>query len=157
MVAGEARGLRLDVPAGIVTRPTSDRVREAVFNALESLGAIRGARVIDAFAGSGALGIEALSRGADHVTFVELEAEARTTIHTNLAHFASHYKKTPGEQTLLIFKPAENKVLRIPLRFDPARAEIWRNGSSLLAGLKLLFGSNPQVDFKDNVAKVSLD
>ena len=85
MVAGEARGLRLDIPAGIITRPTSDRVREAVFNALESLGAIRGARVIDAFAGSGALGIEALSRGADHATFVELEAEARTTIHTNLA------------------------------------------------------------------------
>ena len=85
VVAGEARGLRLDVPDGPSTRPTSDRVREAVFNALESLGAIEGARVLDAFAGSGALGIEALSRGADHVTFVETEATARTIIVANLA------------------------------------------------------------------------
>ncbi len=84
VVAGEARGLRLDVPDGATTRPTSDRVREAVFNALESLGVIEGARVLDAFAGSGALGIEALSRGADHATFVETDASARATISVNL-------------------------------------------------------------------------
>lgn len=84
VVAGEARGLRLDVPDGVTTRPTSDRVREAVFNALESLGVIEGARVLDAFAGSGALGIEALSRGAGHTTFVETEATARQTISANL-------------------------------------------------------------------------
>ena len=84
VVAGEARGLRLDVPDGVTTRPTSDRVREAVFNALESLGVIEGARVLDAFAGSGALGIEALSRGADHATFVETEASVRATISANL-------------------------------------------------------------------------
>ncbi len=84
MVAGTARGLRLDVPPGTSTRPTSDRVREAVFNALDSLGAIADARVLDAFAGSGALGVEALSRGAEHVTFAEIDAVARAVVTTNL-------------------------------------------------------------------------
>ena len=64
VVAGRARGRRLMSPKGSDTRPTSDRVREAIFNALGSLDAIDGARVLDLFAGSGALGIEALSRGA---------------------------------------------------------------------------------------------
>lgn len=85
VVAGTARGLRLDVPPGTGTRPTSDRVREAVFNALDSLGAVHGARVLDAYAGSGALGVEALSRGAEHVTFVEADAAARTVVAANLA------------------------------------------------------------------------
>lgn len=85
MVAGEARGLRLDAPPGDSTRPTSDRVRQAVFNSLESMGAVEGARVLDAFAGSGALGIEALSRGADHVVFSETSAVARAVLEVNLA------------------------------------------------------------------------
>ena len=71
VVAGTARGRRLVAPAGRDTRPTSDRVRESIFNALHSLGAVEGATVVDLFAGSGALGIEALSRGAAHCTFVE--------------------------------------------------------------------------------------
>jgi 16S rRNA (guanine966-N2)-methyltransferase len=71
VVAGSARGLRLQAPPGDRVRPTSDRVREALFNALGSQGAIEGARVLDLFAGTGALGIEALSRGATSVTFVE--------------------------------------------------------------------------------------
>lgn len=85
MVAGTARGLRLDAPAGEATRPTSDRVRQAVFNALDSLGAVDGARVFDAFAGSGALGIEALSRGAEHVVLADTSAAAREVIVANLA------------------------------------------------------------------------
>lgn len=60
-------------------------MREAVFNALDSLGAVHGALALDGFGGSGALGIEALSRGADHVTFVEVDAAARTVIESNLA------------------------------------------------------------------------
>lgn len=66
-------------------RPTADRVREAVFNALGSLGAVEGARVLDLFAGSGALGIEALSRGAAHAVFVERDPAARRAIEANLA------------------------------------------------------------------------
>jgi 16S rRNA (guanine966-N2)-methyltransferase len=71
VVAGEAKGRRLVAPRGRATRPTSDRVREAIFDVLESLGGVAGARVVDLFAGSGALGIEALSRGAAHAVFVD--------------------------------------------------------------------------------------
>lgn len=85
VVAGSARGRRLVVPEGEHTRPTADRVREAVFNSLFSLGAIDGARVIDAFAGSGALGIEALSRGAAHCTFVENDRAALAALRENLS------------------------------------------------------------------------
>ena len=72
-------------PVGRDTRPTLDRVREALFNALVSLDAIDGARVLDLFAGSGALGIEALSRGAAHVTFVDSDRAARRAVEANLA------------------------------------------------------------------------
>lgn len=85
VVAGTARGLRLTAPEGRGTRPTTDRVREATFNALGSLGAVEGARVLDAFAGSGALGIEALSRGAARCTFVDLDRTACAVVEANLA------------------------------------------------------------------------
>ncbi|HPB45674.1 MAG: 16S rRNA (guanine(966)-N(2))-methyltransferase RsmD [Microthrixaceae bacterium] len=85
VVAGTARGRSLQTPPGRTTRPTSDRVREAVFNALNSLDALADATVLDGFAGSGAMGIEALSRGARHVTFVEADRRAVATIHANLA------------------------------------------------------------------------
>lgn len=85
VVAGSARGRPLLAPPGRDTRPTTDRVREAVFNALTSLDAIEGATVLDLFAGTGALGIEALSRGAAAADFVERDAGARRVLQANLA------------------------------------------------------------------------
>lgn len=85
VVAGSARGRRLVTPAGTDVRPTSDRVREAVFNALGSMDALVGATVLDLFAGSGALGIEALSRGASHVTFVDSSRRSLDAVRANLA------------------------------------------------------------------------
>jgi 16S rRNA (guanine966-N2)-methyltransferase len=82
VIAGEFGGRRLVAPRGRGTRPTSDRVREALFMALEPLS---GARVVDLFAGSGALGIEALSRGAAHADFVESDPAAREALGGNLA------------------------------------------------------------------------
>ena len=81
VIAGELGGRRLRAPRGLATRPTSDRVREALFMALEPL---TGLQVIDLFAGSGALGIEALSRGAAHADFVEPDRRAREALETNL-------------------------------------------------------------------------
>ncbi len=81
VVAGEFGGRRLHAPRGRATRPTSDRVREALF---AILGDVRGARVLDLFAGSGALGIEALSRGAESAVFVESDREAAAAIRRNL-------------------------------------------------------------------------
>ena len=84
VVAGTAGGLRLSAPDGQTTRPTSDRAREATFNSLGSLGVIEDAAVLDLFAGSGAMGIEALSRGAAHATFVDNDERARQAIRANL-------------------------------------------------------------------------
>lgn len=85
VVAGSARGRRLQTPSGNDVRPTTDRVREATFNALGSLGVVHASRVLDLFAGSGALGIEALSRGAAHVTFVDASPAALAAVRVNLA------------------------------------------------------------------------
>ena len=85
VVAGELKGRRIAAPSGGSTRPTTDKVREAVFNALASLDVIVDARVADLYAGSGALGIEALSRGAAHCTFVERDRGAVAAIDENVA------------------------------------------------------------------------
>lgn len=82
VIAGDFGGRRLKVPKGRETRPTSDRVREAIFS---SLGPLSGFRALDLFAGSGALGIEALSRGAERVCFVERNKNAVRVIRENLA------------------------------------------------------------------------
>ncbi len=82
IIAGEHRGTRIFAPSGVDTRPTSDRVREAAFNLI---GPVEGASVLDLFAGSGAMGLEALSRGAATVVFVESDRAACRTIERNLA------------------------------------------------------------------------
>lgn len=84
VVAGEARGRPITAPEGTRTRPTSDRVRESIFNMLFSLGATDEAEVLDLYAGCGALGIEALSRGASRCTFVEKDRRAVECIRNNL-------------------------------------------------------------------------
>ena len=82
VIAGRLGGRRLRAPAGKATRPTADRVREAVF---AMLGEVADARVLDLFAGTGALGIEALSRGAARAVFVEQEARVAGVLRENLA------------------------------------------------------------------------
>jgi 16S rRNA (guanine966-N2)-methyltransferase len=84
VVGGSASGRTLVAPPGGRTRPTSDRVREAIFNALRSRGAVERSQVLDLFAGSGALGIEALSQGAARGTFVDPDRAARQAVRRNL-------------------------------------------------------------------------
>jgi 16S rRNA (guanine966-N2)-methyltransferase len=81
IIAGSRRGHRIDAPRGIATRPTADRVRENAFNLI---GPVDGASVLDLFAGSGAMGLEALSRGAASCVFVESSRDACRTIGANL-------------------------------------------------------------------------
>jgi 16S rRNA (guanine966-N2)-methyltransferase len=89
VIAGEAGGRRLAVPSGSTTRPTSDRAREGLFASLLSeLGTFDGKRVLDLYAGSGAIGLEALSRGAERVLLVESDARAATVIKANVAAVA---------------------------------------------------------------------
>jgi 16S rRNA (guanine966-N2)-methyltransferase len=86
VIAGEAGGRRLAVPAGMSTRPTSDRAREGLFGSvLSDLGSLVGKRVLDLYAGSGAVGLEALSRGASNVLLVESDARAVAVIKANVS------------------------------------------------------------------------
>jgi 16S rRNA (guanine966-N2)-methyltransferase len=85
VIGGEAGGRRLTVPAGRDTRPTSDRAREGLFATISSIvGSLAGSRVLDLYAGSGAVGLEALSRGARHVLLVESGARAARVIQRNI-------------------------------------------------------------------------
>jgi 16S rRNA (guanine966-N2)-methyltransferase len=86
VIAGTAGGRRLAVPPGTGTRPTSDRAREGLFSTWQSLlgGPLEGERVLDLYAGSGAVGLEALSRGAGHALLVEADARAARTVRDNV-------------------------------------------------------------------------
>lgn len=124
IVAGTARGRRLAVPAGDHTRPTADRVREAMFNSLFSLGAIEGMAVLDLFAGSGALGLEALSRGAATCTFVETDRRALNALRENIESlgFDSQADVVAADgPTVLRGRPAADLVLLDP----PYGFEAW--------------------------------
>jgi 16S rRNA (guanine966-N2)-methyltransferase len=103
IVAGELGGRRLVAPEGTSTRPTTDRVREAIFNSLGSAGVLEGALVADLFAGSGAVGIEALSRGAAHCTFVERDRAALRALDENLTTLDLHDRSRvrPGDSLSL--------------------------------------------------------
>lgn len=93
IIAGQWRGRPLDAPAGTATRPTSDRAREGLFSMLASrLGSFEDLQVADLFAGTGALGLEALSRGAAHCTFVEKERTALDTLKRNVARLGAAEK-----------------------------------------------------------------
>jgi 16S rRNA (guanine966-N2)-methyltransferase len=108
IVAGSRKGARIFAPKGRDTRPTSDRVREAVFGIL---GPIEGLTVLDLFAGSGALGLEALSRGAVSATFVESDPAALESIERNLS-------KLELEGARIVRSDAMKHLARTPERYD---------------------------------------
>jgi 16S rRNA (guanine966-N2)-methyltransferase len=125
VVAGTARGRRLQAPAGRDVRPTSDRVREAVFNALGSLGAVEGATVLDLFAGSGALGIEALSRGAAAATFVDDDPRALAAVRANLAATGLEALASVVRSDALGFLDGEPGPFDVALCDPPYRFDRW--------------------------------
>ncbi|NIH81910.1 16S rRNA (guanine(966)-N(2))-methyltransferase RsmD [Amycolatopsis viridis] len=106
IVAGAASGRRLKVPAQ-GTRPTSERVREALFNALEAAGELTGARVLDLYAGSGALGLEALSRGAAEAVFVESDRRATQVLKANVAALGLGGSVRSGPVETVLAQPAD--------------------------------------------------
>ncbi len=122
VVAGSIGGRRINAGDSENIRPTADRVREAMFNSLYSLGAITDAVVLDLFAGSGALGIEALSRGAARVMFVENDRQALTVLRENLASLGLQDQATvvPADATTFLahVEPYDLLLLDPPYSFD---------------------------------------
>jgi 16S rRNA (guanine966-N2)-methyltransferase len=101
IIAGAWRGRPLIAPAGRATRPTSDRARETLFSMLQSrLGGFAGLAVIDLFAGTGALGLEALSRGAAHCTFVESDRAALPALRANVAKLGAEARSDVRAQSV---------------------------------------------------------
>ncbi len=106
VVAGELGGRKLVAPEGVTTRPTTDRVREALFNSLTAHGLVEDAVVVDLYAGSGALGIEALSRGAARCTFVERDRAALKALRDNIAALKIADRCTVVTSDVLAWVPA---------------------------------------------------
>jgi len=123
VVAGEFRGRRLAAPRGARTRPTADRVREALFS---MLGDVSGARVLDLYAGSGALGIEALSRGAESAVFVERDPRAAAVIERNLTSL--------GLEQEVLRQDVVRFLARSPGTFDLVFCDPPYDAASRLAG-----------------------
>src|SRR5215510_14424421 len=113
IVSGSAGGLHLKVPKGHKTRPTADQVREAIFNILSSRFPLEDIAVLDLFAGTGALGIEALSRGARSAVFVDASPEAQRIIQENLKAIGlRHYGRIIRAYVGKGVKVAEEQGLR---------------------------------------------
>ncbi|MGH9908657.1 MAG: 16S rRNA (guanine(966)-N(2))-methyltransferase RsmD [Pyrinomonadaceae bacterium] len=162
VIAGQYRGRNLKSPPSMEVRPTSDRLRETLFNVIAPQ--IEGARFLDLCAGSGAVGIEALSRGAAHVTFVDRSRKMCGLVEANL-----DLCRIPEEQTVVVQAEADNFLKRIVARkqkpwdiifFDPPYATdylqmlalIGEHASELLteAGL-LIVEHNRKNDLKSDV------
>lgn len=154
VVSGDLGGRKLVTPDGSDTRPTSDRVREAMFNSLFSLDAIEGARVLDAFAGSGALGIEALSRGALHATFVETGRDALAALRENLEtlQLGAQGRVVPGDALVHLERTAvEERHYDLVLLDPPYGFDQW--GELLAAvpvGARVVIESDREVVVPDS-------
>ena len=135
VIAGEAKGRKLRTARGYATRPTADKVKGAIFNILQSRFPLEGARLLDLYAGSGSLGIEALSRGAAHVTFVERAQEAIEALHYNLEQcgFSSRARVIRGDVL-----PAVRRLIRSHAHFDGGFADPPYHSKELEALLQLL-------------------
>ena len=122
VIAGKARGIQLKTPEGLLTRPTADRVKEALFSIIQF--DIVGATVLDLFGGTGQLGIEALSRGAEHAVFVDASERACNLIRENLRRTGFAGKATVVCCDYLTFLNRNNQVFRI-IFLDPPYAETY--------------------------------
>ncbi len=157
VIAGVLGGQRIETPPGTAVRPTTDRVREAIFNSLGSLGVIEGAVVVDLFAGSGALGIEALSRGAESCTFIEQDRAAARVIDDNIARLGLGDRSTVrvGEAVRLAVGLEADLVFADP----PYDFDRW---GELLSGMEASYvviesdrSIDPEVLFGDSATQVA--
>ncbi len=148
VIAGTLKGRRLNCPKGDVIRPTTDKVKEALFGAIQFQTA--GAAVLDAFAGSGALGIEALSRGAAHVDFAERERACQKALEENLQAVGAAdfrvlkgdvFKLMPslGRYDIVLMDPPYDEGLYVPLLEALRDEEKLNNGAAVVVECRRKF------------------
>jgi len=166
VIAGERRGFQLKGPAGKFTRPMADRVREALFSMLASLG-VEPVRVLDLYAGTGGIGIEALSRGAESADFVERNAAAAAVVRANLAHTryteVTRVYQEPVSTFLARVERNQTEITPYDLIFmDPPYADpelvamLERVGRSPLveSGAMLVSGHSPRVTLPQHAGRL---
>lgn len=148
ITGGQARGIQLQLPRRGDLRPATDALRAAVFSSLAS--SVTGARVLDLFAGTGAYGLEALSRGAAHITWVEKQSAAAAAIRVNLAAVAKSLRATDPSAlgqpvTADVFTWSPPTDARFDLIFaDPPYALLPERGDALLARMAAWLEPNPE-------------
>lgn len=149
IIAGAHKGRRLVVPKGDKTRPTADRAREGLFSSLQSLIDLDGVNVLDLYAGSGALGLEAISRGAAHATLVEHEINAVNALHKNVAlldapatvvdeDVTAFLKREPSSYQLVLVDPPYE------LSTDELDLQPWTEPGSVVVLERRTRGPEPQ-------------
>jgi 16S rRNA (guanine966-N2)-methyltransferase len=147
VIAGRLGGRTLVAPRGRGTRPTPERVREALFSIL---GPLKGLRLLDLFAGSGALGIEALSRGASEVTFVDVARSAATAIRRNLESLGLE-AEVRQQAALAFLHEARDQPREYDLVFlDPPYSDVPRLGPQLASALIPVLGPGARVVFESD-------
>lgn len=152
IIAGQWGGRRLQTPKGSGTRPTSDRVREALFASLDSeLGGFDGVAVLDLFAGSGALGLEAVSRGAGHVDLVESNRQAADVIAANMRAMgaeAARVHRMPVERFVARADREYDLVLVDPPYADDVAPVLMAIGPLLASGGLVVVEQSSRTDFE---------
>ena len=146
VVAGTAGGRRLHAPAGRSLRPTSERVREAVFSSLESMGALDGASVVDLFAGTGALGIEALSRGASRAVFVDIDAVALAAVQSNLESTGMTRSGRVVRSDVVRFLERRDEGFDLAFADPPYEFQAWDDVLARLGARVAVLESNRELD-----------
>lgn len=162
VISGTARGHRLKAPRGMTTRPMADKIREAAFSALASRG-IQPLRVLDLYAGSGSVGIEALSRGAEWADFVEHNAGAAAVIRDNLAstHFARQaavHQATVESFISRLLEPYDFIIMDPPYASETIRdvIEALAQSPAVEHGTILLIGHSPRVALPERIGPLEL-
>ena len=136
IISGSARGRKLKEPLGMDTRPTTDKVKESLFNIIQF--ELEGRRVLDLYAGTGQLGLEALSRGAEHCTFVDQRRESAALVKENirLCRFEDRAKVVQGES--LSFLSACREKFDIVLLDPPYAGDLLEKSLEILTGFDIL-------------------
>lgn len=162
VTTGSAKGRNLKGPPSIGTRPMSDKIRQAVFSVLASLG-IAPDRVLDLYAGTGAIGIEALSRGATHTDFVEMTAPAASVIRENLERTHLSAQGTIHRQSVQSYLHRKTQpydlVILDPPYADPAIPDTLRQLSEstlVQSGTVVVLGHWPRLELPDTIGQLEL-
>jgi 16S rRNA (guanine966-N2)-methyltransferase len=146
VVGGVAGGRRLHAPPGRSLRPTSERVREALFSSLESQGVLDGAVVVDLFAGTGALGIEALSRGASHAVFVDSDPASIATVHANLEATGLAGAGRVVQSDVARFLAGEHEPFDVAFADPPYEFQAWGEVLAQLDARTIVFESDRELE-----------